>query len=931
MLTLLMQWAHSIALQIQSRLHAYMHSFLPTPSQHAKVAMSSSPPSLPSSDPDFDALFPGDPAPILPASTTNSDDLEALHVQEHELADAKKRNGTVIQHRSWQLEDVLKSDEIFPSETPSRQEPVVQELQSSPPTSVEKPRAKMPFSSSPVLFPQSSSPPVLTKKRKLFQTLGPAKSKKPRTDESYPELAEKEPENPTPLELPATTNRHEDLESSPPRARSPELPVLPTSFLQRPPSKTTPLVTSCGKQVHIPLRRKTEAISYEQLVAQRSVVAEGRAKKAYYGVDIHDLLSEAAKEKVLKAAQLEIERERQPVESIERPMSSNCHKSNAHQMWTEKYRARKFTDLVGDERTHRSVLKWLKAWDNIVFPGSVKAKPKKAFQDRDGSFERQNRKILLLTGPPGLGKTTLAHVCARQAGYEVLEINASDDRSRDVVKGRIKDALGTENVRGIREQGQDRKAGRPMCVVVDEVDGVVTGSGAGGEGGFTKALIDLVLLDQKNAAQPTGQQSKFKNKKAGDKFRLLRPLILICNDVYAPSLRPLRNSSFAEIVHVRKAPLERVIARLKDVFEKEHIPADGDALRRLCEHSWGLGSRKQNSIGSRGSGEGDIRGILVQGEWVAHKLRAASGVLPKLTRKWVDAHLSTSNSSSDGKGLARGGVREVVERIFIEGAGLPNLPAANLTKEEQRQLRTSKDTPTGVAESRKRTTIIALREMVDTCGEYDRLMTDCFATYPIQAYQDDWNMSKANAGYEWLHFHDSLSSRIFSGQEWELNPYLSTSACGFHHLFSVLDKGASGWEKKDAEKEEEEEHLHPFSGVRADFAAFEAQKQNSAVLTEFQASFSAPLLRLFNSTEAIATELIPNVSRMLAPDVKPVVVGGSSGSATVASVRKESERSCVQRGVRVMSALNVSFEKARVEAEGGGAHSNAGFVYRMEP
>lgn len=32
--------------------------------------------------------------------------------------------------------------------------------------------------------------------------------------------------------------------------------------------------------------------------------------------------------------------------------------------------------------------------------------------------------VALLCGPPGLGKTTLAHVIARHAGYCVVEMNA---------------------------------------------------------------------------------------------------------------------------------------------------------------------------------------------------------------------------------------------------------------------------------------------------------------------------------------------------------------------------------------------------------------------------------------------------------------------------------------------------------------------------
>lgn len=44
-----------------------------------------------------------------------------------------------------------------------------------------------------------------------------------------------------------------------------------------------------------------------------------------------------------------------------------------------------------------------------------------AFQDH---LERPERKILLVHGQPGLGKTTLAHVVAQTTGYQVIEINA---------------------------------------------------------------------------------------------------------------------------------------------------------------------------------------------------------------------------------------------------------------------------------------------------------------------------------------------------------------------------------------------------------------------------------------------------------------------------------------------------------------------------
>lgn len=41
----------------------------------------------------------------------------------------------------------------------------------------------------------------------------------------------------------------------------------------------------------------------------------------------------------------------------------------------------------------------------------------------------------------GLGKTTLAHVCAAHCGYRPLEINASDDRGGASLQARILDAV----------------------------------------------------------------------------------------------------------------------------------------------------------------------------------------------------------------------------------------------------------------------------------------------------------------------------------------------------------------------------------------------------------------------------------------------------------------------------------------------------------
>ena len=823
------------------------------------------------------------------------------------------------------------------------------------------------MASSPIAYPHSSSPPAA--KRPIISK--PTESRKSKTvggflsDDSDPE-DDFSREEPAPKRRmldnhrspsPDTQQTTPEYVADPPKEKTvegfmlddaeledqdrEELPVndsieehvlapLP-SFLRNRMPKRFEILTCSGKSTPIQQRQKSAAVPFEQLVAARSTVKAGRAKKSYYGIDIHQLIDNASREVMKDAKTKEMS-----TDKVLRTVEHGAAESKARRtlMWTEKYRARNFLELVGDDRTHRQVLRWLKAWDPIVFPGSSRAKP--AVSKRSGTEaedEKAHRKILLLTGPPGLGKTTLAHVCARQAGYEVMEINASDERSRDVVKGRIRTSVGTESVKigatVTSRNGQVRKNAHPLCVVVDEVDGVVGGSGGSGEGGFIKALIDLILLDQKNSAGT----DYAKKKKKGDDFRLMRPLILICNDVYHPALRPLRQSSFAEIIHIRKPPLDAVVGRMKSVFEKEGVSCDSDAVRRLCEATWdvtALESRK----GKEGTGEGDLRSIMVVGEWAAGKLKAfQEDGKARLTRKWVEKNMLSDLSHSGGgaRGAGRGGVKEVVNRVFLEGAGFPKDSQSSYVPNPD-VADTLPKTQLGVAELAKKVGMDRLRDMVDTSGDIDRILTDIFCEYPNQPFNDDNILSKPDAAYEWLHFHDTCSTRVFSHQDFELAPYLSQPVLACHHLFSSPARhyfgGQDEGKKKWGEEEAEEEPL-PFSGPRADYAAHEAWKFNRDTILTVQSGLNATLLRGFRSPEDIATDLLPYLVRILTPEIKPIVVGGSGDQKGIASVRKESEKSMVSRAVDVMGEIGVIFERGKLEGDFGSRATQ--WVYRMEP
>lgn len=714
------------------------------------------------------------------------------------------------------------------------------------------------------------------------------------------------------------------------------LEQLPT----RQPHTAFKIATCSGKTIDIKQKGKSEAISYQKIVAARSKTKEGRAKRSYYGVDVHELVEAASKELASQKSNSDPATPNAPVPSVEDGHTSR--KPKKCMLWTEKYRAKHFMDLVGDDFTNRQVLRWLKRWDPLVFPGAAKSKPaRRPGAKQQAEEEKPHRKILMLTGAPGLGKTTLAHVCARQAGYEVMEINASDDRSQNVVKNQIRTALGTETVKTVQhtklQPGQQPKVARPVCVVIDEVDGVVTGSGGSGEGGFIKALMDLVTVGEINASGQAQQNSR--RKKKGDDFRQMRPLVLICNDVYHPSLRPLRQSNLAEVIHAGKPTIDAVVTRLKTVFEKEGIPCEKDAARKLCEAAWGMTSGIDAKRGAESTAEGDLRGIMVVGEWVAGRVRSASLKSPLcLTRQWVEKHIvrDLAHGGGGARGLGRGNTRDIVSRVFQEGAGFPKssvivaAPSAK-TRGEQPQAQL------GFSEQQKKYAAERLGHMIETSGDVDRIITDILSEYPNHEFNDDSFLTKPNQAYEWMHFHDALSSKIFGNQDWELAAYLSQPVLACHHLFAspMTRRNMGGHDRKWGDAEggggEDEAPPLPFSGPRAAFAAFEAQRENRAMLQALQNQLPPTLNRAFRSPEDVATDFLPYLIRLVSPEVKPVVVGGSASASGMASVRKDAEKAMVRRAADVLADIGVVLQRGRIESGDSIVNRGPQWVYRMEP
>ncbi|MCH8975798.1 MAG: AAA family ATPase [Thaumarchaeota archaeon] len=188
-------------------------------------------------------------------------------------------------------------------------------------------------------------------------------------------------------------------------------------------------------------------------------------------------------------------------------------------MWSEKHRPQSISEMIGNEEARNSLVEWFTKW-------------------------KKGTKPILLVGPPGIGKTTIANLAGKQFGYDSISLNASDVRSKSRISDVLSPVLGNISV-----------LGSPM-IFVDEVDGIHGRADFGG----AEALIKILK-------EPTV------------------PIVLAANSDTSTKMKSIKK--VVKIIYFRPLPPRLLRLHLENILKKEGAKLSPGSLIKIIDESRG--------------------------------------------------------------------------------------------------------------------------------------------------------------------------------------------------------------------------------------------------------------------------------------------------------------------------------------------------------
>ncbi|KFP71219.1 ATPase family AAA domain-containing protein 5, partial [Acanthisitta chloris] len=140
-------------------------------------------------------------------------------------------------------------------------------------------------------------------------------------------------------------------------------------------------------------------------------------------------------------------------------------------LWTEKYQPQDSSELVGNKKEIERLHSWLKEWKkradleekrnqkgekedkelevlSFLCNNSTDSSSSLDFRDSKSDLEEELNlcNTVLISGPPGVGKTAAVYACAQELGFKIFEVNASCQRSGRQILSQLKEATQSHQV-----------------------------------------------------------------------------------------------------------------------------------------------------------------------------------------------------------------------------------------------------------------------------------------------------------------------------------------------------------------------------------------------------------------------------------------------------------------------------------------------------